>query len=42
MTEIINALVPFVCGFAIGYFYDPVWKVFKKIIEEAKTAKKEW
>ena len=42
MTEIINAFVPFVYGFAIGYFYNPLWKLFKKIIDEAKTAKKEW
>jgi len=42
MTDIINAIVPFVCGFAVGYFYDPVLKVFKKIIQEVKTAKQEW
>jgi hypothetical protein len=42
MTEIVNALEPFVYGFAIGYFYNPLCKLFKKIIEEAKTAKKDW
>jgi len=42
MTDIINAIGLLVCGFAIGYFYDPVLKLGKRFIEEAKTAKKEW
>jgi hypothetical protein len=42
MTEFVNALVPFVYGFAIGFFYNPLWKLFKRIVNEVKTAKKEW
>jgi len=42
MTEFVNALVPFVYGFAIGFFYNPLLKLFKRIVEEIKTAKKEW
>lgn len=38
----IDALEMFVYGFALGYFYNPVWRIIKKIIHEARLAKKEW
>ena len=38
----INALEMFVYGFALGYFCNPVWRIIKKIIHEARLAKKEW
>jgi hypothetical protein len=38
----IDAPIMFVCGFVLGYFWNPVWRLIKKIIEEAKLAKKEW
>lgn len=38
----INALEMFVYGFVLGYFCNPVWRLIKKIINEAKLAKKEW
>jgi len=42
MNEFLQALMPFVYGFVIGYFWHPVWQLGKRIIEEAKLAKKEW
>jgi hypothetical protein len=32
----------FVLGLAIGLFWLPVWRIGKRIVEEAKIAKKEW
>ena len=42
MTEFINALAPFIYGFAFGYFAYPLWAVAKKIWSEAKKTKEEW
>ena len=42
MTEFLNALGPFVYGFAFGYFAYPIWQILKKIWHEAKVAKNEW
>ena len=38
----IASLEMLVYGFVLGYFCNPLWKLIKKIIEEAKTAKKDW
>ncbi len=42
MTDVINALEPFIYGLVIGYFCNPLWILLKKIWSEAKLAKKEW
>lgn len=42
MSEILEALAPFVYGFVLGYFAYPVWTILKKIWAEAKQARKEW
>jgi hypothetical protein len=42
MKEFVDALGPFVWGFALGYFWHPVWTILKKIYQEAKIAKTEW
>lgn len=42
MTEFLNALGPFIYGFAFGYLWHPVWTIIKKIVEEAKKAREEW
>ena len=42
MTEFINALGPFIYGFVLGWFANPIWKILTKIVEEAKLAKDEW
>jgi hypothetical protein len=36
---ILNYLV---IGFAMGYMWHPIWTIIKKIVSEAKKAKKEW
>ena len=42
MNDFLQALGPFVWGFALGYFWYPLWELSKKIVSEAKKAKKEW
>lgn len=42
MKEFLDALGPFIYGFAIGYFWYPLWKLGKKIVSEAHKARKEW
>lgn len=42
MTELIDALGPFVYGFVFGYFAYPLWAIAKKVWLEAKKAKEEW
>ena len=42
MKEFVDALAPFVYGFAVGYFAHPLWQIAKKIWSEAKQARKEW
>ena len=42
MSEVVDALGPFLWGFAIGYFWYPMWELGKKIVIEAKKAKDEW
>ena len=42
MSEFLEALAPFVYGFAVGYFAYPVWNIVKKIWSEARKAQKEW
>lgn len=33
---------PFAWGLVIGYFWFPFWELVKKIVSEARKAKKEW
>jgi len=33
---------PFVYGLVIGYVWNPIWHIGKKIVSEAKKAKQEW
>lgn len=42
MKEFVDALGPFVYGFAVGYFAYPMWAILKKIWSEAKKAREEW
>jgi hypothetical protein len=42
MNDILNALGPFAWGFAIGFFWYPLWTIVKKIWSEAKLARDEW
>ena len=42
MNDFLNALGPFVYGFALGYFAFPIWELLKKIWSEAKKSQKEW
>ena len=42
MNDFLNALAPFAYGFAIGYFWYPLWELGKKIWHEAKVAREEW
>jgi hypothetical protein len=32
----------FIYGLVVGYFWNPVWRIIKKIISEAIKAKQEW
>ena len=40
--EVKDWLNPFAWGLVIGYFWNPVWQILKKIWREAKLAKEEW
>ena len=42
MNEVVDALGPFAWGFALGYFWYPLWSIAKKIWMEAKKAREEW
>ena len=42
MNEFLQALTPFAYGFAIGYFWHPIWILCKRIVEEAQLAIQEW
>lgn len=42
MNDFLNALGPFAYGFALGYFWYPLWNLAKKIVHEAKEARHEW
>ena len=42
MSEFLNALGTFSCGFVLGYFWYPMWELGKKIVSEAKKAKEQW
>jgi hypothetical protein len=37
-----NNLEWFIYGAVFGYFWNPVWRIAKKIVEEAQIARKEW
>jgi hypothetical protein len=32
----------FVFGFVLGFLWNPVWRIGKRIVEEARIAQKEW
>lgn len=32
----------FVLGAVLGYAWSPIWRIIKKIIEEAKIARRDW
>ena len=38
----IDAMEMFVYGFALGYLCNPLRRLIKKIIHDARLAKKEW
>ena len=38
----LDHVMPFVYGFAIGYFWDPIYKLIKRVIEEFQIARDEW
>jgi hypothetical protein len=42
MNEFLQALGPFAWGFAVGYFWYPLWQLGKRIVEEARLARQEW
>jgi hypothetical protein len=42
MSEFLDALGYFACGFVVGYFWYPLWELGKKIVSEAKKAKEQW
>jgi hypothetical protein len=42
MRDFLQAIEPFVYGFAVGYFAYPAWTIAKKIWFEAKKAREEW
>jgi hypothetical protein len=35
-------LDPFIWGFVLGYAWNPIWAIIKKIVSEAKLARDEW
>lgn len=41
-SEVKDALNYLCIGFALGYFWYPLWELGKKIVSEAKKAKEEW
>ena len=42
MKEFVDFVEPFIYGLAVGYIWNPIWQVLKKIWSEAKKARKEW
>ena len=42
MNDFLQALTPFAYGFALGYFWHPIWTLGKRIVEEAQLVRKEW
>lgn len=38
----VDYIGPFVYGFALGYFWHPIWALGKKIVSEARIASEEW
>ena len=42
MNDFLQALGPFAWGFAVGYFWYPLWRLGKRIVEEAQAVRKEW
>jgi hypothetical protein len=42
MSAFLDALEPFVWGFVIGFFWQPIWKLGKRIVEEVKLVREQW
>lgn len=42
MAQFLNDLSWVVVGFALGYIWNPLWALLKKIWSEAKKAREEW
>jgi hypothetical protein len=42
MNDFLQALGPFAYGFAVGYFWYPLWQLGKRIVSEARKATQEW
>ena len=42
MKEFIDALGYLILGFALGYLWNTLWTIGKKIWTEAKKAREEW
>ena len=38
----IDSVELFVYGFAVGYFWHPVYTILKKIVSEARLASEQW
>lgn len=38
----VEAINWFAWGFVMGYAWNPVWRILKKIYSEAKKAREEW
>lgn len=42
MEQFLNDLSYFIMGSFLGYVWNPLWALIKKIYSEAKKAQKEW
>ena len=42
MNDFLQALAPFVYGFIVGFFWNPIFTLARRIYEEAKLARKQW
>lgn len=40
--QFVDWLNPFIYGLVIGYAWNPIWKIIKKVWHEAKIAKEQW
>ena len=42
MNDFLQAIGPFVYGFIVGFFWNPIFTLARRIYEEAKLARKQW
>ena len=42
MNDFLQALTPFVYGFIVGFCWNPICTLTRRIYEEAKLAKQQW